>query len=78
MADKVKPIVIDCSEVETPEKKVVERTPAQWEAYLKNQVRICIRAEAKPTHRWGANAIERLRSKAKEQGFELTNLPTRS
>ena len=72
MADS-KPDVIDCSKVEPKERKVVERTAAQWREYLMNQVRICVKAEGTP-HEWGRAAKDRLESKALAQGIELTNL----
>ena len=74
MSDKVKPIVIDCSEVETPEEKVVERTKAEWLSYFTNQVRCCKIAEPNPAKRWGSRAKARLHAKAKAQGIELVKL----
>jgi len=68
-----KPIVIDCSEVTTRSQPLVTRTPAEWRTYFMNQVRICQKAEGS-SHQWGSDAKERLVSKAKSQGIELTNL----
>jgi len=68
-----KPIVIDCAEVTPRKQKVVTRTPAEWQKYITNQVRICVKAEG-TNHQWGSDAKERLVSKAKSQGIELTNL----
>ena len=70
---KSTPDVIDCSEVGPKERKVVERTAAQWREYFMNQVRICKKADGTP-HQWGNEAKARLVRKAEAEGIELTNL----
>ena len=68
-----KPVVVDCSEVTPRKRKTITRTEAQWLEHFQNQVRICKKADGTP-HQWGNEAKERLVSKAKAQGIELTNL----
>ena len=75
MADKAKPLVIDCGDAEfTGVKQEVTRTPEEWQAWVKEKIKLCKGSKGK-RHEWGEAAKQRLRDTAKTHlDWELTNL----
>ena len=74
MANKAEPLVIDCGDTEfSGVKQEVTRTPEEWQAWVRNQIKLCMGSKGK-RHEWGKAAKQNLRDIASTHGMELTNL----